>query len=90
MNQLKLCVAGASVQHVSPVIAVGVSPVIHGSGAPTSAGLRRIDVPRAELVDLYLRPAIVREGYRTLGGAFAGWAHSTVTGWRYAGSLGSA
>ena len=89
-NDRPVSVASASVQHVSPLIAAGVSPVIDGSGAPTSAGLRRIDVPRAELVDLYLRPAIVREGYRTLGGAFAGWAHSTVTGWRYAGSLGSA
>jgi hypothetical protein len=82
-NDHAVPVAGASVNHVPPLLAAAVSPVIDGSGPPASTGLQRIEVPRAELVDLYLRLQIVREGYRTVGGSFTGWARSRVTGWRY-------
>jgi hypothetical protein len=89
-NGRSISVGGGSTRHVPPIVAAAVSPTIHGSGAPDGPGLRRIEVPRAELIDLYLRPLIVREGYRTLGGSFAGWARSRVVAWRYAAAPGPA
>ena len=89
-NALRVPVSGRrATRYVPPIIAAAVSPAIDGlGGVPSSEGLRWIEAPRAALVDAYLRPQIVREGYRTVGGQFAGWARSTVVGWRYAGSPG--
>jgi hypothetical protein len=81
-------VAGFSIQHVPPVVTAAVSPVIDGSGVPTPVGLRRIEVPRGRLVDLFLRPEIVRPGFETRNGAFSGWGRSSVTGWRWRGGSG--
>jgi len=70
------------VAYVAPVTRFAAAATLAGQGSPPSGGSAAIEVFRGVLTDVYVRPAVERQGYMTVDGAAVGEGRSWLIAWR--------
>ncbi len=69
-----------------PRIQAGLSPTLEGSGVPPGlAAFDHIEALRGTMNDLYVRMAVLQNGYFIVNGIRAGSGRSSLTGWQFLG-----